>query len=365
MTLIIAIAFLSQTSCTPKQQQFEWQIPPGFPLPEVPANNPITQAKVNLGKALFYEPALSGNRAMSCATCHDPAHAFSEPKALSSGSTGKILQRNALALVNVAYNSNFTWAHSGLSSIEQQMMIPLFSESPIEMGLSGQQYEVIKRFQTEDYETLFEQAWGDKTITLDRMVKSIASFVRSLTSFDSPFDEYAYRANDDALNESELRGLDLFFSERLECFHCHGGFNFTQSSKHEFQPLDLRPFHNTALYNEDGVGSYPLRDQGLYEQSLNANDMGRFRAPTLRNIEYTAPYMHDGSVATLRDLIQIYADGGRETGVTSPIKSPFISGFELTQQESDDLLAFLHSLSDKKFINNPSHHAPINPPKVN
>ncbi|MFT6270485.1 MAG: cytochrome c peroxidase [Alphaproteobacteria bacterium] len=363
--LMVGLLF-SLSSCSQPQttHDYKWSLPPNLPPPEVPSDNPMTYAKVALGRALFYEPALSGNRAMSCSTCHMIEHAFSEPRITSSGSTGGALKRNALALVNIAYNSDFTWAHNGLASIEQQMLIPLFSESPVEMGVSGNQKAVLVRFNTADYQRLFNKAYGDNEITLDRMVKAIASFVRSLTSFDSPFDDYAYRQQDNALNNAELRGLELFFSERTECFHCHGGFNFTQSSKHPFQPLDLRPFHNTGLYNTDGKGSYPNADKGLIEVTLNEQDMGRFKAPTLRNVALSAPYMHDGSIATLPEVIDFYAQGGRTDGIISPLKSQFMPGFALTNDEADDLLAFLNSLSDQSFINKPENHAPINPPAV-
>jgi cytochrome c peroxidase len=343
---------------------YKWQIPEGFPPPLVPQDNPMTNAKVALGRVLFYEPALSGNRAMSCSTCHQPARAFSQAMPTSSGATGQTLKRNALALVNVAYNNDLTWAHSEINTIEQQMMIPLFADNPIEMGISGRKDEVLARFKTQAYKDLFEQAYGDATVNFDRINKSIASFVRSLVSFDSPFDDYAYRNKDDAINESALRGLELFFSERLECFHCHGGFNFTQSSKHEFQSLDLRPFHNTGLYDVDGEGSYPESDLGLIEISRDKNDMGKFRAPTLRNITLTAPYMHDGSIGTLVDVINFYADGGRGKGINNPFKSQFITGFRLTDQEQADLLAFMESLSDETFINNSKHHAPVIMPKT-
>lgn len=366
LLFVCAIAFCL-TSCSDsntQSAQFEWVLPPNFPEPQVPADNPMSKAKVTLGRALFYEPALSGNGAMACSTCHQIEHAFSEPNKVSSGSTGQPLKRNALALVNVAYNSDFTWAHNGLDSIEQQMLIPLFSQSPIEMGVTGNQQYILERFNTNAYKALFAEAFDDEQITFDRMVKAIASFVRSLTSFNSPFDDYAYRHQDDALSDSELRGLALFFSEKLECFHCHGGFNFTQSSKHEFQPLDLRPFHNSGMYNIDDKGSYPASDRGLIDLTLNPQDMGRFRAPTLRNIALSPPYMHDGSIDTLRGVIDFYANGGRGKGVNNPYKSQFIQGFDLTEEEALDLLAFLHSLSDESFVNNPKHHAPINPPNV-
>lgn len=138
-------------------------------------------------------------------------------------------------------------------------------------------------------------------------------------SFNSAFDAYAYRQDDSALTAQQLEGLNLFFSERTECFHCHGGVNFTQSSKHSFQPFGAQPFHNTGLYNEDGAGSYPKTDMGLYSVTFNKQDMGKFRAPTLRNIALTAPYMHDGSIATLEDVIAFYARGAMKLKAPTPI----------------------------------------------
>ena len=362
---LILAALALVTSCRQAPEPYRWNIPEGFPMPNVPQDNPMSYAKVELGKALFFEPALSGNGAMSCSTCHIPEHAFSEPRQTSSGSTGQQGRRNALALVNVAYNGHLTWAHDGLGTIEQQLLIPLFNEHPIEMGVTGNEQKVLARFETDDYQALFDAAYSDDAITWERIVNALASYVRSLTSFNSRFDDYAYRHDDNALTEAELRGMALFFSERLECFHCHGGFNFTQSSQHANQQLDLRPFHNTGLYDIDGNGGYPVSDIGLAQITQEPSDMGRFRAPTLRNIALTAPYMHDGSLSTLEEVIVFYEAGGLGDGVNSPIKSPFMSGFTLTDEERADLLAFLHSLTDKTFVEQGIRHAPVNPPEIN
>ncbi|WP_299073252.1 methanobactin export MATE transporter MbnM [uncultured Paraglaciecola sp.] len=341
-------------SCKPpdvKPQVYKWNIPKGFPLPNVPKNNPMTTAKVSLGKQLFFDENLSFNQTTSCGSCHLPQFAFAEPKTTAIGATGQLIKRNSQSLVNVAYNSNLTWAHSGLNQIEQQILIPMFSENPIELGITGHEDKVLNRFKSQTYLALFNEAFNDKQVTFDRIVKALASYVRSLTSFGSPFDKYAYQGNDDALSDAAKRGMELFFSEKLECFHCHGGFNFTQSSQHENQKLDLRPFHNTGLYNVDGKGAYPLFDQGLIEATLQPKDMGKFRAPTLRNVSVSAPYMHDGSLATLEDVIEFYASGGRGHGKTNPLKSAFIKGFELQPKQKQDLIEFLQSLTDQKFLN--------------
>jgi len=346
-------------ACKPpafNQNEYDWKLPKGFPSPLVPLDNPMSAAKVALGKKLFFDEGLSFNQSTSCASCHQPQFAFSEPKKTAVGSTGQRHRRNTQSLVNVAYNSNLTWAHSGLNQIEQQILIPMFSENPIELGITGHENAVLQRFEKQNYPKLFENAFDDSQATYDKIVKALASYVRSLTSFASPFDEYAYQNNDGAMSDAAKRGMELFFSEKFECFHCHGGVNFTQSSQHENQRLDLRPFHNTGLYSVDEKGAYPVYDQGLIEVTLQPHDMGKFRAPTLRNVEVSAPYMHDGSLATLDDVIEFYAAGGRGQGIANPLKSPFLAGFDLQLEQKQDLIAFLQSLTDHHFLNSNSNY---------
>lgn len=355
--------------CSDQQvsQSYTWNIPEGFPKPEVPIDNPMSEAKVELGRHLFYDNNLSGNQSQSCSSCHIQALAFSENKDVSIGSTGERIRRNSPALVNIAYNKTLTWAHDGLTAIEMQLLLPMFGEEPVELGITGREEEVLARFDTPLYRRLTDDAFPGENLNFDLMVKALSSFVRSLISMNTPFDRYAYQADDNALNASQLRGLNLFFSEKLECHHCHGGFNFTQSTSHEKQPLDRRPFHNTALYNIDGKGGYPEIDIGLAEVSGDPKDIGRFRAPTLRNIALSAPYMHDGSVQTLEDVIEIYANGGRNIvaggyagdGRLSPLKSQFVSELPMTEQDKKDVLAFLHSLTDEAFISNPAFSNPF------
>ncbi|WP_438863950.1 MbnH family di-heme enzyme [Neptunicella sp.] len=356
-TVIFMLATLL-VGCQPAPKPYDWHLPKGFPAPVVPKDNPMSDAKVALGRALFYDTNLSFNQTQSCASCHQQQYAFAEPIKQAIGSTGEVHRRNASSLVNVAYNSNLTWAHSGLTRIEQQIVMPMFSEQPIELGITGHEKAILKRFDSLDYNRMTEAAFGDSPLNFDMMVKALASFVRSLISLSSDFDRYAYQQDDNALSESAKRGLNLFFSERLECHHCHGGFNFTQSSQHQFQQLDLRPFHNTGLYNVDGKGAYPASDPGLIEVTSAPRDMGKFRAPTLRNVELSAPYMHDGSLATLRDVIEFYNAGGRGAGINSPLKNPFIHVLNLTEQEKIDLEAFLRSLTDQDFVTNPQFAAP-------
>ncbi len=360
--MILRIAFvwliLCLLGCDRAPTVYQWQLPEGFPKPRVPDYNPMSDAKVALGEKLFFDKQLSFNQRQACASCHQPQHGFAEPIAHSIGSTGEPLSRNAMALVNVAYNTHQTWAHNGLVDIEQQIMIPLFSEQPVEMGVTGHEDEILARFQSADYLALFESAFGEEQASLLHINYALASFVRQLISFDSAFDRYAYQQQDDALTDSQKRGLNLFFSERTECHHCHGGFNLSQSSVHENQDARRSQFHNTGLYNIDGQGAYPPQDSGLHLVTHKPTHMGAFKAPTLRNIGFTAPYMHDGSITTLAEVVSFYNQGGRAIksgeykgdGRLNPFKSPFVKPLNLTDEEQTDLVNFLLSLNDHSFV---------------
>lgn len=363
--LVLSSLLFSCDNAKSIKSSYKWPIIEGFPKPQVPDSNPMTVEKVALGKKLFFDKNLSANKQQSCESCHQQKYAFAEPMAISIGSTGEVHRRNAPALVNIAYNKTLTWAHDGITSLERQILLPMFDESPIELGITGHEDEVIKRFKSEAYQQAFNAAFPKEPISFELIVKALASYVRSLISLNSPFDKYAYLGDDNAISASAIRGMNLFFSERLECHHCHGGFNFTQSTSHEQQLIDRRPFHNTGLYyveTSKGEFGYPNKDIGLAEISTLAIDNGRFRAPTLRNISHSAPYMHDGSVTTLDEVIDIYAAGGRNIdggkykgdGRKNPIKSQFIKGFTLTAEEKNDLLAFLDTLTDETFLTSPA-----------
>ena len=337
---------------------FVWRLPPGIPDPAVPADNPMSDAKVDLGRRLFYDTRLSQNQTYACATCHRQEHAFTDGRARALGSTGGVHRRSAMSLANVAFNVSFGWADPSLRTLEAQMLVPLLNEHPIEMGLAGHEQEVMQRFQTPDDRARFAAAFpGDPAPALPQVVKAIAAFERTIVSGDAPLDRYLYRDDRTALSPSAVSGMTLFFSKRLRCSECHGGFNL--SGPVEFAATKGRPkpaFHNTGLYDVDGAGSYPGEDHGLMEVSRHPGDMGRFRAPTLRNIAVTAPYMHDGSVPTLDAVLDHYASGGRR----SRFRSREVTGFKLAADERIDLLAFLNSLTDSAFLANPAYARPRN-----
>jgi cytochrome c peroxidase len=333
-------------------------------MPVVPISNPMSEAKVELGRHLFFDRRLSGNSSQSCESCHHQERAFSDGVVSAEGSTGESLPRNSMALVNVAYNAALTWANPSLKTIEEQLLVPLFAEHPVELGLTGREEEVLNRLRAEPrYHLLFSEAFPDQLdpFSIQSVVAALASYVRALISADSPFDRFTYR-QEAALSQEALRGMELFYSERLECHHCHGGFNFSSSTSHSALESDQGPhFHNTGLYNLDEEGAYPKLNQGLYAITGELSDMGRFRAPTLRNIELTAPYMHDGSIETLEEVIRHYEAGGRTIeggdyagqGELNPYKSAFVTGFQLSDRERMDLIAFLKSLTDESFVTDP------------
>ena len=367
--LVPLILLLASGGCD-TGEGYAWNIPEDFPLPIVPEGNPMSAAKVELGRHLFYDSRLSANGKQACASCHRPEYAFSERRARAVGSTGEANRRNSLALVNVAYNSTLMWAHPGLRDIEQQVLVPMFGGNPVELGIAGHEEDVLSRFREDErYRRLFESAYpGDGApVDFDHVIAALACFVRSLVSFGSPFDQYAYGGRDDALSEAAIRGLEHFFSEKFECHHCHGGFNFTQSSTHDRMGVLMDPFHNTGLYNVGGENAYPSEDQGLHDLTEQLADRGKFRAPTLRNIALTAPYMHDGSLPGLGAVLDFYAAGGRNIasgtyagdGRTNSYKSQFVKGFDMTSDERADLLAFLRSLTDSAFLERVAHQNPF------
>lgn len=350
-------------------RSYEWPIDASLPRPSVPADNPMSEIKVELGRWLFYEARLSLNNTMSCGSCHIQALAFTDGKPRSIGATGEVHPRSSMTLVNAAYASRLTWANQLLDRLEDQALTPMFGEDPVEMGMAGKEGAIVDLLRSDArYAELMPAAFpGDEDpYSVLNAIRSIAAFVRTIVSYDAPYDRYM-QGDEEALDNGAKRGMELFFSERLECFHCHGGFNFTDSTTHVNANVDRIGYHNTGLYNTDGNGAYPVDNTGLYDMTGQRRDMGRFKAPTLRNIAVTAPYMHDGSVASLGDAIAHYERGGRligdgphaGDGRRSPFKSEFVRGFELSADEREDLIAFLESLTDESVLQDPQLSNPF------
>lgn len=343
--------------------------PRGFPRFAVPADNPVTREAAALGRALFHDRRLAFNGAIACADCHQQRHGFADPRPLSLGATGETTRRNAMSLTNVAYNGRLTWADDRLATLEAQALVPLTLEHPLEMGFARDPSGILARLRADErLRRQFEAAFPADTdpVTLPNIARALASFERLLTSGDSAYDRFL-AGDRDALSPSAQQGLALFRAKRLNCLACHDGFNFRLTPGHRRDENDLTvAYHNTGLYNLDGKGAYPPADRGLMEVTGNPADMGRFKAPTLRNIAVTAPYMHDGSIATLDAVLDHYARGGRliddgalaGDGSRSPLKSALVTGFTLSAAEKRDVIAFLESLTDQAFLTNPDFGPP-------
>jgi len=320
----------------------------------------MTGAKVELGRWLFYDTRLSITGEMSCATCHIQELAFTDGRARAVGATGEIHPRGSMSLVNSAFSARLNWANHLLDRLEIQALTPLFGESPVEMGMVGREDTVIELLRNDSrYRDLIPRAFPNDAdpYSILNLVRAIASFTRSIVSFNSDYDRFL-GGQSDAMSAGAVRGMELFFSERFECFHCHGGFNFTDSSTHSATTVSSVGFHNNGLYNIGGNGNYPPDNTGLYALTGQRRDTGRFKAPTLRNIAVTSPYMHDGTLPTLPEVLEHYARGGRliESGPQAgdgrhnPYRSEFVTGFEMSSGERDDLLAFLEALTDQAVL---------------
>ncbi|MCR9143961.1 MAG: di-heme enzyme [bacterium] len=369
---------------------YNFNLPPNFPAPAVPDDNCMSDAKVDLGRHLFYDKRLSQDESMSCASCHSQALAFADGQARPQGITNETHPRNAQHLSNVGYHARFNWANSVVRTLETQSLTPLFAESGpstiVELGLSGEGY--LDRFRNDDlYQTKFAAAFGagsdqfnDGTIR-----KALASFQRTLISGNSDYDQFLNQQA--TISQSALRGAVFFNSEVAECFHCHGGFNFTDTTVHSGTVFDEASFHNNGIYSQTDYAGKPLRERGLIDLTGNAAHEGRFRAPSLRNLGVTFPYMHDGSFdctpqngsveitaggscgadpasTMIGHIIDHYAKGATEYSSGAPravhpqVDTTLIRTFTLSAQNKADLTAFLLSLTDNEFLTNPAHSNP-------
>jgi cytochrome c peroxidase len=343
---------------------YAWNLPPGFPKPRVPAGNPMSEVKARLGRYLFYDARLSVNGKRSCAACHRQELAFTDGRATSVGATGEFHPRGAMSLVNVAYSAALTWSNPSLRSLEEQARIPMFSRHPVELGLRGRENAVLAALRADPiYRELFPRAFPgpqrqphrEDVFTIANVARALATFERTIVSARSPYDRFHTGGEEDAISESAKRGETVFFSRPVAgCFRCHGGFNFSDAVAFEGSGQAPAKFHNTALYQE-----YAWPNRGIFEHTRQPSDAGKFKAPSLRNIALTAPYMHDGSVATLEEVLDHYAAGGR--GHANPNKDPLIRKIELTPQNRVDLLAFLRSLTDAEVLRDPRFSNPWPP----
>lgn len=342
----------------------ELDIPEYFPSMDIPDDNPTTHEGVKLGRMLFYDPILSSDSSMSCATCHKQENAFASNVRFNKGVQGVNGFRNAMSLANVGFYPAFNW-HGDVTNLEQQAIEPVLN--PVEMNSTWP--NVIQRINRHpEYPQRFKEAFGDQPITRELVTKAIAQFERTLISHNSKWDKVLKRANNSEssiqqvagkfLSPAELRGLNLFNSEQADCFHCHGGTGT--------QPL----LTNNAFMNNglDSMGPEELNfdDPGRGGVTGNRNDNGKFRTTTLRNIELTGPYMHDGRFETLKEVIDFYSEGLQPASNLDanirkhlPANRWASGGVDLTERQKQDLISFLKTFTDTAFVNNPRFSNPF------
>lgn len=352
--LLIFIGIVFFLSCKKDKVGYEptpyqLEIPSHFPAMQIPEDNPMTVEGVELGRFLFYEKKLSGDNSMSCASCHAPANAFSDQNRFSTGIDGVQGHRNSMALINLGWDQFFFW-DGRAKTLEEQILLPV--RDPIEMHETWPR-AMLKLNNDPEYRNRFYKAFNTENADSTHAAKAIAQFLRTMISGKSKFDVmYKYEnslplsASEQAIYNtitvSEWGGYDLFRSlNGADCFHCHNG-PLMQVKKFSNNGLD-------ATFTDLGRGGIT----GL------ANDNGKFKVPTLRNIEFTAPYMHDGRFANLDDVINHYSHEIQISPTIDPlIEFAFQGGVQLDAQEKDLLKQFLLTLSDEEFINNPAFKAP-------
>ena len=296
----------------------------------------MSAAKVALGRRLFFDPRLSLTGRYSCASCHQPDHAYADTRRVAVGATGQALTHRTMSLVNVAYEIALGWTEPGAPSLEKQMLTPMLNEHPVELGLKGRRRALLAALaRDERYRRAFRAAFPDarRPITFPDVVKAIATFERTLIFGDSPFDRYVFGDDLAALSPAAKAGMALFFSQRLGCARCHSGIDFDGNWR------DSEGETGPASFANDGTSREPIR------------------VPTLRDVALKAPYMHDGRYATLEEVLDHYVQVGREPDSHhGGRRDPRLRTFTLTVPERRELIAFLDSLSD------PSLSHPASPP---
>ena len=317
----------------------------------------MSAPKVELGRRLFREQRLSVTGRYACVSCHLPERAYSDGRPKALGALNDQTRRSAMSLTNVAYNAAYTWGDSTQTNLETQMRQPLFNEHPIELGMKGRETQVMQWLcSDESYSRAFAEAFAEDPIpvSMGNVIKAIAAYERTLISARSAFDRYVFDDDQIALSASAKRGMTLFYSDRVGCGQCHSGINFDGPVRFKGHEQEKALFANTGLYSVDGRGGYPPSDLGLFEVTHKSADVGKFRVPTLRNVALTAPYMHDGSIATLGEVIDHYAQGGRQLpagpSTLNRLVDRRIHPFKISIEEKDDLIAFLESLTDPAFV---------------
>ena len=344
---------LGLTSCSEKSIESYVNTPTPSPLqipqlfqdlildPVIPSNNPQTEEGVLLGKKLFFDPILSDDGSLACAGCHNTTNAFTDTTRFSDGIDGLFGNRNAMPLFNLAWNYDNSFFWDGRDrGLENQVFEPI--TNPLEMHSTWE--AVAEKLQAHpEYPELFNAAFGSQTIDSVLVSKAIAQFERTLISANSKFDKFLLGTAN--LTPEESNGFTVFMDEsKGDCFHCHGS--------------DNNPLWTDNKFHNNGLDS-TFSDLGLGNVTGDPADNGKFKTPSLRNLAFTAPYMHDGRFETIEEVINHYSEGLQNSTTIDPLmKKVDQGGVQLSLQEKADLKAFLLSLSDTDFINNPNFSNP-------
>lgn len=334
---IILLVFIFLTACKkdvgineqiedkPKEETpFFFDVPLGFPLPNIPENNPMTVERVELGKRLFFDKMLSRDNSISCGSCHFPNLAFTDGLKTSVGIEGRVGPRNSPTMINSAYIPAL-FMEGGVPSLELLILAPIENHVEMDFDIIG----VVERIKKDEYYSKEIKRIFDDEPNAFNITRALGAYQRSLVRANSRFDDFYYNKNENVLNEKEKRGMVLFFGGKTNCSSCHTLPHFTNFG-----------FYNIGLYEN-------YQDDGRALASGRMEDIGRFKVPTLRNIEITAPYMHDGSLATLEDVIEHFNMGGFSHNNKSHLMKPL----NLSQQEKEDLISFLKTLTNKTQFN--------------
>jgi cytochrome c peroxidase len=301
------------------------EVPNGFPPIPFPEDNAFNLDKWKLGKALFYDQRLSADQSISCGSCHKMNAALADQAPISPGVSGRLGDRNAPSLANVAYQPYFM-REGSVPNLERQVLVPIQDHNEMSSNI----VEVVDRLKGDTlYQRLSQRAF-QRNVDAFVVTRAIATFERTFISGNSKYDQS--KRGELQLSETEARGEELFFSERTSCSSCHGGFNFSHYG-----------LENTGWYNT-------YTDAGRFRLTQDSADLGRFKVPSLRNVGLTAPYLHNGSVTDLSTIVEHYNRGDR----IHQNQSPLIRPLGLSQQEVEDIVAFLHTLSDASFCANPN-----------
>lgn len=345
----------------PPQAQFQHAV---VDFDNTPADNPVTDAGATLGRVLFYDKKLSANGTIACALCHQQEFGFDDPRTQSEGFDGGLTRRHSMGLTNARfyYSGKFFWDERA-ASLEEQVLMPF--QDPVEMGLSLESLEAIVSEQ-HYYPPLFENAFGDREITTDRISKALAQFIRSMVSTRSKYDKARSEVDNPMDNfpgftELENMGKNLFYlpvtvgnGDRVSCAGCHVTEAF-------LGPLPPGPFGTTTSVT-NGLDAISTDDQGIYETTGNPNDIGKFKSPSLRNIAVRNGYMHDGRFETLEEVIDFYSTGiQKHPNLTPPLLGsdgePVKFNFSATEKEA--LIAFMHTLTDEEMLTDEKYSNPF------